>query len=431
MAGQKALAVLLVMLFVHSIPTAAFSKVQASTSTDDLHRQVTFAPPTYVMGGGYSTSSGRSVESSCGAVGLQEVATLKECQSAAEEVGISIVEMVGPGRWNHVPSGCTVQQGSATPESGVVGTNGRVHFSTTPGNNNGGIGGYLLICKKAAASRIAVFSAQFGGRDRVRLKDNKNMMMMDMADAGFNRWSEASYHIGEKFEKLPDSVDAFLFTDMVNVVQTRNSLWEFVHPARQFEELCDDNILCSWKAIPNLTESQKKVQAVLASKFFKMRWIAESTHYDYIVWMDGKYLLRNPNLTQTVRKYMGESVDMLAMKHPERNTVAAELRPASERAAQLLHDDSVIQKANETYKRYVREGFSDTVGLFDSAMFIVRPARVHNMFLDWWHEVQQGVPRDQISLPWMIQKHGINVLSISEGACVVLGKQCLNPGAHL
>jgi len=103
----------------------------------------------YVIGGGYSTSSGGFAETSCGAVGLQDVTTIEECHFAAEQVGIAIKEMVGPGNWAHVPYGCTVQQGSATPESGAVGTNGRVHFSTTTGNNNGGKGGYVLICKQS------------------------------------------------------------------------------------------------------------------------------------------------------------------------------------------------------------------------------------------------------------------------------------------
>eukprot|EP00959_Pyramimonas_sp_CCMP1952_P471284 9498156-Pyramimonas_sp.AAC.1 len=64
-------------------------------------------------------------------------------------------------------------------------------------------------------------------------------------------------------------------------------------------------------------------------------------------------------------------------------------------------------------------------------MFIVRPARVRDMFIDWWHEVQRGVPRDQISLPWMIQKHGINFVSIVPKPCAVLGRGCKNPHAHL
>jgi hypothetical protein len=80
-------------------------------------------------------------------VGLQDINTFEECQSAAEQVSIANIVMVGPGNWENVPYGCTVQQGTATPESGAVGTSGQVHFSTTSGNNNGGIGGYILICK--------------------------------------------------------------------------------------------------------------------------------------------------------------------------------------------------------------------------------------------------------------------------------------------
>jgi hypothetical protein len=409
------------------------SYANGDVNTKCYVKQATIASATYVIGGGYHTASGRSAETSCGAVGHQDITTMEECQSAVKQVGIAVIETVGPGQWHHVPFGCTVQQGTATPESGAVGTKGRVHFSTTPGDNNGGIGGYILICKQAAVvsdaptGRIAVFSAQFGGRDRVQYRISEDTQIDEMDDESFNRWTEASDQIGEK---LPDGVDAFLFTDMVNVVRNDNSPWQFVYPARQFEELCDDNVLCLWKEKENLTRSQKQMQIILASKFFKTRWIAENTHYDYIVWMDGKYLLKNLNLLETLHTYMGESVDMLVMRHPKRTTVAQELGPASSRAAQILGDDSVFQQANEICKRYEQEGFSDAVGLFDSAMFVVRPARVHDMFTDWWHEVQQGVPRDQISLPWMIQKHGINLYSIGHHPCHVLGEHCHNPHAH-
>jgi len=432
MAGQKAVAVLLATMFVHSIPTEAFGKLQARTSADGLHRQAPTAPATYIIGGGYQTTSGRVAEASCDAVGRLPITTFEECRSAAKQVGIAIKEMAGPANWGHVPYGCSVLQGQATPTSGAFGTSGRVHFGTVNGTNNGGHGGYVLICKnkEKVVNRIAVFSAQFGGRDRIQYRMN-HATQMDTEDLSSNSWSEASFQSREELEEFPDGVDAFLFTDMVNVEPKNNSPWHFVHPAQQFEELCDDNVLCLWKASPNLTEVQQVMKGILQSKFYKMRWIVEQSQYDYIVWMDGKYLMRNANLPGTIRHYMRENVDMLAMKHPERQSVAEELGPASERSAQILSDESVIQKAKEMVERYKREGFSDTRGLFDSAMFIVRPARVRDMFLDWWHEVQQGVPRDQLSLPWMMEKHRINVFELNRSACAILGQKCYNPGTHL
>jgi len=442
MAGQKAVAVLLVTLLVHSMPTAALRKPKASTGADGLQRQAPAELPvvadiapaaTYIIGGGYRATSDRVAEASCGAVGQQPITTFEECRSAAEQVGIEIQEMVGPGTWRHVPDGCSVLQGTATPRSGAVGTTGKVHFSTTPGNNNGRRGGFVLICKNTKVNnRIAVFSAQFGGRDRVQYrKSTATQVEMDTEDVSLNPWSDESYQFREMFEHIPNGIEAFLFTDMVNVQQKGNSPWNFVYPARQFEEFCDDNVLCLRKENPNLTQGQESMQHILQSKFYKTRWIAENTQYDFIVWMDGKYVMRNRNLNETIHSYMGENVDMLVMKHPERNTVGQEVAPASSRAADILHDRSVIQKAKEIYLQYRHEGFSDTSGLFDSAMFIVRPARVRDMFLDWWHQVQLGVPRDQLSLPWMIQKHRINVRSLRQrGACDVLGHPCMNPGHH-
>merc|ERR1740121_2228372 len=96
-----------------------------------------YTPPQghrYVIGGGYTIDSGGSAETSCGDVEtlpggprLHEITTLEECRIAAKTIGVDITMMVGPGSWNHVPSGCTVLQGDATPESRAVGTSGRVH----------------------------------------------------------------------------------------------------------------------------------------------------------------------------------------------------------------------------------------------------------------------------------------------------------------
>jgi len=106
-----------------------------------------WAKARYVIGGGYRTTTGGHAETSCGAVGLHDIVNYEECQSAAQKVGIAFSKIVGPGSWSHVPYGCTVQQGTATPDSGTVGAN-RIHYSTTPGDNNAGAGGYLLICKQ-------------------------------------------------------------------------------------------------------------------------------------------------------------------------------------------------------------------------------------------------------------------------------------------
>ncbi|CAK0844255.1 unnamed protein product [Prorocentrum cordatum] len=96
------------------------------------------------------------------------ITTFEASQSAAGQVGIAITEMDGPVAWHHASSGCTVEQGTAMPKSGAVGTIGRVHFSTTSRDNQDGMGGYALTCKQAARvsdarsrrDRIAVFSAQ-------------------------------------------------------------------------------------------------------------------------------------------------------------------------------------------------------------------------------------------------------------------------------
>lgn len=258
------------------------------------------------------------------------------------------------------------------------------------------------------SARIAVFSAQFGGRDRVEMA-----------------------RVKDTIQDKPDGLDLFLFTDMQQVTRAPSSKWEFVTSQRHLE-LCTDNILCKMKEIPNLSHSETALQNILASKFYKMRFIAESAHlYDFILWMDGKYLLKDEKLNEKISKMLPEDIDMLVMHHPERHTMESELQPAAKRAAAILGQDpsEMYLKAKGNYQRYKSEGFSDTIGLFDSAMFIVRPNRVRDMFLDWWHEVQQGVPRDQCSMAWMMEKHHIR-FKVIKNPCDILGEHCINPGKH-
>jgi len=273
-------------------------------------------------------------------------------------------------------------------------------------------------------AKIAVFSAQFGGRDHI-----------EMLKGSVFSWSERrSSNIKSLVEDhLSEGTQMVLFTDMINVTHRNKSVWSF-DTSPHYKDFCQEhgNTLCqnSGKRLSPVLYS------ILRSKFYKTRFMIQNTDYDFIVWMDGKFLMTNKNLGVTLNQLFDEDTDMLVVSHPDRKTVQSEVLPACHRAAVMLKlssDASICKRALQLMDGYVKEGFIDDgrTPLLDSSMYVLRPKRrnVKEMMQNWWFEVQRGLPRDQVSLPVMIQKYNVSV-KIIQNQCTVLGKDCLNPGRH-
>ena len=67
----------------------------------------------------------------CESVGFQSILSVSECMNAAIILGGTDSDnAITSGSWSWVPIGCTMQKGTATPQTGLTGAV-NVHFSTT------------------------------------------------------------------------------------------------------------------------------------------------------------------------------------------------------------------------------------------------------------------------------------------------------------
>ena len=70
-------------------------------------------------------------------------------------------------------------------------------------------------------------------------------------------------------------------------------------------------------------------------------------------------------------------------------------------------DPLLVRKQLETYKN---NGFQDNIGLFEAGILV----RAHNdlwvieAMEQWWHEIKTHTQRDQLSLPYVLWKTGLD-----------------------
>ncbi len=95
-----------------------------------------------------------------------------------------------------------------------------------------------------------------------------------------------------------------------------------------------------------------------------------------------------------------KSYDLMAFKHHKRNCIYQEAREC----ARYMIDD--VSKIKAQIKKYKEEGYPKENGLFETG-FLYRNLK-KNIIVDlnkeWWNEIQKFSNRDQISLPFLIDK---------------------------
>lgn len=67
--------------------------------------------------------------------------------------------------------------------------------------------------------------------------------------------------------------------------------------------------------------------------------------------------------------------------------------------------------------RYESEGFPRNFGLTENGLIFRRhmDPDVVLVMHDWWHEYRNGIRRDQITLPYVLWKHGLSIGHVEEG----------------
>lgn len=136
---------------------------------------------------------------------------------------------------------------------------------------------------------------------------------------------------------------------------------------------------------------------------------------EYSIWLDGSEQLVFPP-SKLIARYLS-SLDFATFKHPDRNTIAAEVA-----ACIRLKKDNPITLTKQLGK-YQNAGFKDKAGMYETALVLRRhtPSVIRLNEL-WWAEMANGSLRDQVSLPYVLDKTGSRVKHVtgSRGKCPYL-----------
>lgn len=135
-------------------------------------------------------------------------------------------------------------------------------------------------------------------------------------------------------------------------------------------------------------------------------WIYFGNDWDQCIWFDSNFIIKDLPAPKS---------DIAIHKHSTRNCIYKE---ASICIKEKMVTDEQISRQMERY-----EGFPKNYGLWETgALYRKNTHKIKEFSEDWWYELEIGTPRDQISLPVMINKHNIRVESL--GNNVYCSKWC-------
>lgn len=137
------------------------------------------------------------------------------------------------------------------------------------------------------------------------------------------------------------------------------------------------------------------------SRYYKWMTHYELPYYDQICYIDGSMTMRR------------EPDALMWFTHPTRRTVAEE----ANRCIELQKADRhMIMKQ---WKYYKENGFEDNMGLFVNGFFVRRHSREMNEMCDMvWDIIRRFTHRDQLALPYVLQKSGVLLEGLKSGHAV-------------
>ena len=136
---------------------------------------------------------------------------------------------------------------------------------------------------------------------------------------------------------------------------------------------------------------------------------------DVVIWIDDRIQLRGQPMGPLVGKALA-TTDIAGYPHPWRDCAYAE---ASECRKLHLAPKVALERQTATY---AAEGFPHRVGLWNTMVLARRktPAMI-DLGRAWWDEMQRHTLRDQVSLPYLLWKRGIE--------CSKLGHDVYRPSS--
>ena len=161
-----------------------------------------------------------------------------------------------------------------------------------------------------------------------------------------------------------------------------------------------------WQVVMVQLNGESPAQANRRYKMLPHKYLA---NYERSLYVDGNIrIMADPR--PLFEKYLEKSVIAIP-KHQDRNCAYAEAR--------LCIKGGRVDKeiAEQQMARYSADGFPEKFGMTENGIIFRRhhDENVIAMMDSWWEEYCYGGRRDQLSLPYLIWKHKIDVLECTEG----------------
>ncbi len=225
-------------------------------------------------------------------------------------------------------------------------------------------------------------------------------------------------------KKLEDyGVDVFLFNN-TNI----DLLVPFAQPAleskpptlktdRGFMGNLVDKIRFRQFIYPTEDATKNRLMAKLPKmQFYKLL----DKEYDFYIWMDSKFTLKD-NWLDVILNWIEQygQHDLVICKHSERNSISSEYEYM--RYYMVKKDDNLCPKyvLKDMYyqvQKYLSDSKYVDNSLFEAGfMLYSKNILKHKEFLDAWyaHNYYYTI-QDQLSLPYLLQKHNIDVCPLEE-----------------
>jgi hypothetical protein len=156
----------------------------------------------------------------------------------------------------------------------------------------------------------------------------------------------------------------------------------------------------------------------LQAKIPKMLSHEMDPGYDFYLWLDSSIFLAHEDAILWMLGELGEN-EIALFRHPHRSTVGAELGFCLEQMNgnnPYLRSRYLNEPMREQVASYLSTGsyvddrlFACGIFLYSKALLDSRPEFLRS----WYFECARWSVQDQLSLPWLLQKHGVRYATVN------------------
>ena len=160
-----------------------------------------------------------------------------------------------------------------------------------------------------------------------------------------------------------------------------------------------------WRPLPAAVAGMSPTLANRWAKFFPERLLPADTGVS--VYLDANTLVL-ADLTPLIAEFLASEADIGLFRHQERATPEAELE-FGRQVGKIA--EAELEPGRAQLRRYRDDGLPAEAPFTENAILFRRhgrPGLAAAMDL-WWSELERGVRRDQLSLPWVLHRSGLAV----------------------